>query len=727
MTSTTGVARTAPGVGSIRDGSEPPAPTVSVIVPNYNKAASLADCLRSIEEQTRPPVEIIVVDDASTDRSRQIAAEFGCQLIALPTNRGVSAARNVGAAAASGDVLFFLDSDIALASEAIATAVRTLRTHSDCAVVQGIYDAQPLHDGGPVEVYKTLFEHYWRRRGAGVTDATLFALTAIPRPVFEEVGGFDETLRDAEDIEFGTRLPARYEIRMSADVLGRHDDVDRFWPYLSEHVRRAVGYGRLLATTLAGHRRAATGTAGTRPDGGRAGKTVDRAAVAAMLCCAGVPLALPLVAVAVELIAVPLLLAAGFAVVDRGLLGFVRRRKGHLFLAYFVGMHMLMHATQLVGMAVGAAVATVDFRRRRGATAGRPPPDRSEPSASADADRLRWGGRTNRPATTGARWRRLLHRAVTVLFVALLTVGLVTVLRGQDWRPVRELAASLDLATVYLAFGAAFTINCVGLVFGVLSWRALFADLGARVDPWTASRIFFVGFLVKFVPGRFVALPVLLRLGRAVDVGPVRLASVFMVSWGIVALTGVTVGLGAGPAVAGTQAWWLLGLAALPVLALLIRPDLLNLGIRTAARVLRRPAPTFAASRSGLRRAIVTQSLSWIISGHHLWLLAVVAGAPPGRAYLLCVAGFALATVAGLVVMVAPDGIGVREGVLALALATVLPLPLAGTVVLASRIVSVLSDVVVGAGGLLLAEYLHRRRSRPAGGRTPDSLPADHV
>ncbi|WP_027660383.1 glycosyltransferase [Salinispora fenicalii] len=692
MTSMIDPARTvAPESGNVPDGPEPPAPTVSVIVPNYNKAASLTDCLRSIQEQTRPPVEIIVVDDASTDRSREIAAGFGCQLIALPTNRGVSAARNVGAAAASGDVLFFLDSDIALAPEAIATAVRTLRAHPDCGVVQGIYDAQPLHDGGPVGVYKTLFEHYWRRRGAGVADATLFALTAIPRPVFEEVGGFDETLRDAEDIEFGTRLPARYEIRMSADVLGRHDDVDRFGPYLSEHVRRAVGYGRLLANMLAGHRRAATDTAGTQPDGRRAGKkTVDRAAVAAMLCCAGVPLTLPLVAIAVELIAVPLLLAAGFTVVDRGLLGFVRRRKGHLFLAYFIGMHMIMHATQLVGMAVGAAVATMDFRRhRRGSTAG---------------------------------WRRILHRAVTVLFVALLTVGLVTVLHGQDWRPVRELAASLDLATVYLALGAAFTINCVGLVFGVLSWRALFADLGARVDPWTASRIFFVGFLVKFVPGRFVALPVLLRLGKAVDVGPVRLASVFMVSWGIVALTGVTVGLGAAPAVAGTQTWWLLGLAALPVLALLIRPDLLNLGIRTAARMFRRPAPTFAASRSGLRRAIVTQSLSWIISGHHLWLLAVVAGAPPGRAYLLCVAGFALATVAGLVVMVAPDGIGVREGVLALALATVLPLPLAGTVVLASRIVSVLSDVVVGAGGLLLAQHLHRRRRRP-----PTAAPATTV
>ncbi|WFE20084.1 lysylphosphatidylglycerol synthase domain-containing protein [Solwaraspora sp. WMMD937] len=319
------------------------------------------------------------------------------------------------------------------------------------------------------------------------------------------------------------------------------------------------------------------------------------------------------------------------------------------------------------------------------------------------------------------RWLRVANRVFVVGFIALLVVGLIAVLRTQDWAPVRELAGSLDPVAVYLTVGGAFAVNCVGLVLGVLSWRALFVDLGARVDTWTAARIFFVGFLVKFVPGRFVALPVLVRMGKAVDVGPVRLASVFLLSWSIVALTGLTVGIAAGPSVAGGGMWWMAA-AALPVAVLLIRPDLLDRGIRLAARVLRRPAPQVRASAGGVRRSILAQALSWIISGHHLWLLAVVAGAPAGRSYLICVAGFALATVTGLLVMVAPDGIGVREAVLALALASVMPLPLAGTVVLASRLVCVCSDIAVGAGGLLLAQYLHRRR-KATGAVLTDPVP----
>ncbi|WFE28685.1 lysylphosphatidylglycerol synthase domain-containing protein [Solwaraspora sp. WMMD791] len=333
------------------------------------------------------------------------------------------------------------------------------------------------------------------------------------------------------------------------------------------------------------------------------------------------------------------------------------------------------------------------------------------------------GGGTS-PTGRWSRWWRLLNRAFVVLFVVLLVVGVVTVLRTQDWTPVVELAASLDPVTGYLAVAAAIGINCLGLVLGVLSWRAVFVDLGARVHTWTALRIFFVGFLVKFVPGRFVAVPVLLRLGRQVDVGPVRLASVFAVSWSIVALTGLTIGIAAGPAVVGGGVWWLL-LAALPVVILLIRPQLLDRAVRFATRLLRRPQLQFGATPGGVRRAIVAQALSWWVSGHHLWVLAVVAGAPPGRSYLVCVAGFGLATVTGLLVMVAPDGIGVREAVLVVGLATVMPLPLAGTVVLASRVVSVLSDVAVGAGGLALAQYLHRRRQRGVGGAlVSDPVPA---
>ena len=350
-------------------------PRVSVVIPTYNKAKTLAECVRAVYRQTHQPAEVIVVDDASTDGSREIAAGLPCQLVCLPANQGVSAARNAGAAVATGDVLFFVDSDIALAPDAIANALRVLREHPRCGVVQGIYDAEPFVADGPVEVYKTLFEHYWRRRRAGVADATLFALTAIRRSAFDSVGGFDEGLRDAEDIEFGTRLPDRYEIRMSADVVGRHDDVDRLRPFLTEHIRRAVSYGALLAGVLLDparrsvHRRTVADPATDPAGDGRQSAGIDIGAVTAMICCVATVATLPLVAVSWWLLLVPAVPLIVFIAVDSDLFRFVRRRKGNRFMLYFLGMHFLMHTTQLAGMAVGFAGATARPARSRSASA----------------------------------------------------------------------------------------------------------------------------------------------------------------------------------------------------------------------------------------------------------------------------------------------------------------------------------------------------------------------
>lgn len=306
------------------------------------------------------------------------------------------------------------------------------------------------------------------------------------------------------------------------------------------------------------------------------------------------------------------------------------------------------------------------------------------------------------------RWGSVVNRALVVVFVLALVAGIVIVLREQDWAPARALAETLGTATVVAVLGAAMVINAVGLLLGLFSWRALFVDLGARVSGWTASRLFFVGFLTKFLPGRFIALPVLVRMGLEIQVGPVRLAGLFMLSWGVVALTGLTVGIVAGPGLVGGGFVWLL-LAAVPVAALLVRPRLFNAALAGAARLLRRDPPTVVASDRGLRRALTSQTLSWVVSGHHLWLLAIVAGAPPGRSYLVCVGGFAAAAVAGVLVLFAPDGIGVREAILMVGLVTVMPVSVATSVVLASRLVCSLSEVALGSGGLLTAQYMHRR------------------
>jgi hypothetical protein len=306
------------------------------------------------------------------------------------------------------------------------------------------------------------------------------------------------------------------------------------------------------------------------------------------------------------------------------------------------------------------------------------------------------------------RWRGPINRGFTVVFAVALVVGIVAFLGGQDWTPARKLASSLGYGVVTVTLVAALLINSAGLLLGLVSWRTLFDELGSRVSGWASSRLFFVGFLTKFLPGRFIALPVLVRMGREIEVGPVRLAGFFMLSWTVVGLTGLTVGVSAGSEVLGSH-MIVLVLASIPVLALLAYPQLFNRGLAAAARLVRREPPAVTASSRGIRRAIGTQSLSWIVSGQHLALLAVVAGAPPLRSYLICVGAFAAAAVAGILVVVVPDGVGVRDGILVAALVTVMPMSVATSVVLASRLVCSVSEVAVGGLGLLTAEFMHRR------------------
>src|SRR5690606_23879756 len=136
---------------------------------------------------------------------------------------------------------------------------------------------------------------------------------------------------------------------------------------------------------------------------------------------------------------------------------------------------------------------------------------------------------------------------------------------------------------------------------------------------------------------------------------------------------------------------------------------------------LRRPAPPARASDRSIRMSIVAQTLSWAVSGLHLWFLAVAAGASPLPALPVCVGAFGVAVVAGHLAVLLPDGIGVREAVLLAALITVLPMSTAGAVVLLSRLACTLSEIAVAAVALLIAQLRARPgRNRPGGPHGPD-------
>src|SRR5436309_2384320 len=104
-------------------------PSVSVIIPCYNQGHFLADAIERALEQSYRPLEVIVVDDGSSDESSEVARRFeGVRLMRQP-NRGLSAARNAGLAASAGDYLVFVDADDRLLRDALQAGVNGLAGH----------------------------------------------------------------------------------------------------------------------------------------------------------------------------------------------------------------------------------------------------------------------------------------------------------------------------------------------------------------------------------------------------------------------------------------------------------------------------------------------------------------------------------------------------------------------------------------------------------------------
>ncbi|MDR5708499.1 MAG: glycosyltransferase family 2 protein, partial [Armatimonadota bacterium] len=104
-------------------------PTVSLVIPAHNAEAYLREALDSVFAQTRPPDEVIVVDDGSLDRTPEIAASYGdrVRLVRQP-NRGEAAARNTGVRVAQGELIAFLDADDAWLPGYLTSQLRVYET-----------------------------------------------------------------------------------------------------------------------------------------------------------------------------------------------------------------------------------------------------------------------------------------------------------------------------------------------------------------------------------------------------------------------------------------------------------------------------------------------------------------------------------------------------------------------------------------------------------------------
>ncbi|MEU4405668.1 lysylphosphatidylglycerol synthase domain-containing protein [Streptosporangium sp. NPDC023963] len=329
-----------------------------------------------------------------------------------------------------------------------------------------------------------------------------------------------------------------------------------------------------------------------------------------------------------------------------------------------------------------------------------------------------------RPWRPSWRLPRALVRALIAAFALVLVGAVAAALAGQDWSVVSVMLARSDGGRIGLLLAGALLTSMAGLGFGYLAWRAVLFELGPRVGEPRVARVFFVTFLSKYVPGKVPGLIAATKVATANGVGLGRLMGTAALSMSLVLLTGLTIGLLAGVHMIGTQVAWLVAVAAVLIVVVLVRPQLVNHGAQLVLRVLRRPDPARSASPRGIRFAVVAQAVSWLVTGLHLWLLAVAMGADPLRSLGLCVGAFTLATTVGMLTVVLPDGIGVREAVLTAALTVVLPAPAAAVVAVASRLVSTVAEVALGAAALAVAEVVIRRT--PAAASKPDpELTAD--
>jgi glycosyltransferase involved in cell wall biosynthesis len=201
---------------------------ISVILPTRNSGDTLEACVESVLASDHPPLEVLVVDDASVDETPGIVTSltqehpdqvFGFR---LPYPRGPAAARNHGARHARGEALFFLDSDTVLLPGSLGVFAEAL---GGCDAVTGTYDAEALNPGW-VPAYKALFDHYYFTcRGKVPLQVFSAAVAGLWAEVFREVGGFDESLRwgmDYECEEFGERLTRSHLNLLVPGVVARH-------------------------------------------------------------------------------------------------------------------------------------------------------------------------------------------------------------------------------------------------------------------------------------------------------------------------------------------------------------------------------------------------------------------------------------------------------------------------------------------------------------------------
>lgn len=316
---------------------------ISVIVPAFNAGKTIALCLEALNHQTISPLEIIVVDDNSSDDTVEIARTLNVRIITQTVRRGAASARNRGAEIAAAETLVFVDADVQVPPDALAQITGWFNKMPDLACVCGIYAKEPLLKKNFIASYRSLQSYFWKKSGCGLTTRFTVSCGAIKKAVFEEIGGFNEayTNADIEDYEMGHKITTRgYAILQTESIQSRHDDISSFNTLAATLFRRAFLYPALVLR----RRKLDTGYLNKRR------MVIYPLALLALI-------SLPLSSINRQFFMLFLALTAGIIILDYGLYRTFAKEKGFIFMLKSIPVHFSI--TIIMGMAflAGSAAA----------------------------------------------------------------------------------------------------------------------------------------------------------------------------------------------------------------------------------------------------------------------------------------------------------------------------------------------------------------------------------
>lgn len=226
--------------------------SISVIIPVFNGTATSRDCLQALTNSSVPATECLVVDDGSTDSSAAIAQIMGATVLSTGGRFGPARARNLGARRATGDVLLFIDADVAIHADALGRIRDSFQSDPELDALIGSYDDAPS-GSSLVSQFKNLLHAFVHHEGNHQASTFWCGCGAIRRSVYLEHGGLDETYRSAsiEDIELGVRLKlAGRKLALDPAIQCKHLKIWTLWSMVrTDVVERGIPWTKLILRT----------------------------------------------------------------------------------------------------------------------------------------------------------------------------------------------------------------------------------------------------------------------------------------------------------------------------------------------------------------------------------------------------------------------------------------------------------------------------------------------